>query len=155
MEEELRRWENRGCARVAARCVFCDIVRGAAPAYFVYRGTRVAAFLDKFPVERGHTLVVPIEHYENLLEVPDDVLCELIRVVKAVVAAQFKVLGARGARVVQNNGAAAGQVVFHLHFHAIPSYGASLRGRRPLDPREGEEVSKLLAEALESAKRGS
>jgi histidine triad (HIT) family protein len=137
---------------VAAGCVFCSIVRGAAPAYFVYRGARVVAFLDKFPVERGHTLVVPIEHYENILEIPDDVLCELAKVVKAVVAAQFKALGARGVRVVQNNGAAAGQVVFHAHFHAIPFYGAGSRGRRPLDPREGEEVSRLLAEALGGAR---
>jgi histidine triad (HIT) family protein len=129
-------------------CVFCDIVRGAAPAYVVYRGERAAVFLDKFPVERGHALIVPVEHYENLLEVPDDVLCELARLVKAVAAAQFKALGARGVRVVQNNGAVAGQVVLHLHFHAIPFYGSSLRGRRPLDPREGEEVSKLLAEAI-------
>lgn len=137
---------------MAAGCVFCGIAKGVAPAYFVYRGVRVVAFLDQFPVERGHALVVPVEHYENLLEVPDDVLCELIRVVKAVVTAQFRALGARGVRVVQNNGAAAGQVVFHAHFHAIPFYGVSLRGRRPLDPREGEEVSRLLAEALEGAR---
>lgn len=129
-------------------CVFCDIVKGVAPAYFVYRGERAAVFLDKFPVERGHVLIVPTEHYENLLETPDDLLCELIRLVKAVAAAQVRALGARGVRVVQNNGVAAGQVVFHIHIHAIPFYGSSLRGRRPLDPREGEEVSKLLAEAL-------
>ncbi len=129
-------------------CIFCDIVRGVAPAYFVYKSERAAVFLDKFPVEKGHALIVPAEHYENLLEVPDDVLCELARLVKAVAAAQFEALGARGVRVVQNNGVAAGQVVPHLHFHAIPFYSSSLRGRRPLDPREGEEVSKLLAEAL-------
>ncbi|MCS7104592.1 MAG: HIT family protein [Thermofilaceae archaeon] len=129
-------------------CVFCEIAAGSAPAYFIYRSQRVIAFLDIYPVEKGHTLVTPLTHYRDLLEVPDDLLAEIIRVVKAVAAAQLRSLGASGVRVVQNNGSAAGQVVFHVHFHVIPFYTHGVSGRRALKPDEGEAISRMLAEAL-------
>lgn len=129
-------------------CTFCSILRGESEAYFVYRSGRGAAFLDKYPVSRGHTLVVPTVHYRDLLDAPDEVLADLMRVVKAVARAQVRALGAGGVRVVQNNGAPAGQVIFHLHFHVIPAYEGASWGRRPLRPGEGEEVSELLARAV-------
>lgn len=131
-------------------CVFCEIAAGSAPAYFVYRSQRVIAFLDIYPVEKGHTLVTPFEHYRDLLEVPDDLLSEIMRVVKAIAAAQLRSLGASGVRIVQNNGPAAGQVVFHVHFHVIPFYTHGVGGRRALKPDEGKAVSRILAEALQA-----
>ncbi|MEM0042400.1 MAG: HIT family protein [Thermofilaceae archaeon] len=137
-------------------CVFCEIAAGRAPAYIIFRSDRVIAFLDKYPIQSGHTLVAPVEHYRDLLETPDDILFELTRVVKLVAGAQVRALGARGVRVVQNNGSAAGQVIFHVHFHVIPFYGLPQGGRKELDPREGERIARTLSTALadiELAKR--
>lgn len=134
-------------------CVFCEIVAGRASAYVIYRSTRVTAFLDKYPVQSGHTLVVPIEHFRDLLETPEDVLFELIQVVKRVADAQVRALGAKGVRVVQNNGSAAGQAIFHVHFHVIPFYGLPQRGRRELDPLEGERIARILSLALAGENR--
>lgn len=129
-------------------CVFCKIATGKEPAYIVYRSERVMAFLDKYPVQSGHTLVVPVEHFRDLLEAPDDVLCELIKVVKWVASAQVRALGAKGVRIVQNNGSAAGQVIFHVHFHVIPFSGKPHVGRRELEPSEGERLARALSSAL-------
>ncbi|RLE82573.1 MAG: HIT family protein [Thermoprotei archaeon] len=132
-------------------CAFCNIVRGLEEAYIVYEDDCVIAFLDKYPVTRGHTLVTPKEHFETILEVPDSVLCRTISVVKRIVSVQFEYLKADGVRVLQNNGSAAGQVIFHLHFHVIPYYyGVPLRHvRTPITREEGESISKVLREALE------
>ena len=129
-------------------CVFCEIARGERDAFLVYSGERVVAFLDIAPISRGHTLVVPRDHYRDIFEAPDDVLAELISVVKLIAKAQVRALGADGVRVVQNNGEAAQQVIFHLHFHVIPFYVGRLRFRRWLSRSEGEEVSRLLREEV-------
>ena len=114
----------------------------------VYESERIIAFLDKYPVTRGHTLVCPRDHYVTIMETPDDLLYDLIRVVKAVARAQVAALGARGVRVVQNNGSAAGQVIFHLHFHVIPFYEGGRVGRTELSHEEGVEVSAILSREL-------
>jgi histidine triad (HIT) family protein len=77
--------------------------------------------MDLNPVSVGHTLVVPRQHWENIFEVPEETLTELISVVKKVSVAVKKAVGADGIKIVQLNGRAAGQVVFHIHFHVIPS----------------------------------
>lgn len=129
-------------------CTFCKIARGKAPAYIVYKDRSVVAFLDKAPLTRGHTLVATVEHYENIMETPEDLLGSVINVVKKVAKAQLRGLRAQGVRVVQNNGSLAGQVIFHLHFHVIPFYQNERPSRRQLNPHEGEEVSKILTEHI-------
>ena len=128
-------------------CVFCS-VENLEGEYIIYRDEDVIAFLDIYPVSRGHTLVAPREHYETIFEVPDDVLCKLIVVTKRVANAVRKALKPDGVRIVQNNGKAAGQVIFHLHFHVIPFYEGVHRGRRRLEEQEGLELQRLLSEAL-------
>jgi histidine triad (HIT) family protein len=100
--------------------VFCKIIAKQAPACFVYEDDLVAAFLTNRPVNEGHTLVVPKKHYENIYEMPDDLLGHLIVVVKRISTAVRDATQAEGIRVVQNNGWAAGQVIFHYHVHVIP-----------------------------------
>ncbi len=127
--------------------MFCEIVQGRREAHFVYRGERVVAFLDKYPLYRGHTLVVPREHYRDVTDTPDDVLAEMFSLAKRLVVAMRDALGAPGVRLVVNNGSAAGQVIFHVHMHVIP-YGVEKTWRRPLDPEEGEELARLIRDAL-------
>lgn len=131
-------------------CIFCEISAGRSPAFVVLRSELALAFLDKYPVSKGHTLVIPSKHFRDLMETPDDVISELIRVVKAVAIAQVRALGARGVRIVQNNGQAAGQEILHVHFHVIPFYDRGHLGRRELDPEEGVKVALTLSKELTS-----
>ena len=103
-------------------CVFCKIVREQNPASFVYKDEKVSAFLSNYPINEGHTLVVPKKHYENIYTIPDEDVAHLFGIVKKVTLAVKAAVKADGIRIVQNNGSAAGQVVFHLHVHIIPVY---------------------------------
>lgn len=106
-------------------CVFCKIVAGQIPCERVYEDNRTIAFMDIGPVVKGHTLVVPKEHYDPITETPDEVLRELIVVVRKVARALVKGLGADGLNVSQANGKVAGQEVPHIHFHVIPRFSAN------------------------------
>ena len=121
-------------------CVFCDIINGRAPGYVVYEDEDVVAILDKYPAAEGHILVMPRRHHENIYELPDDLLCKVIKATKKVALAVKESLGATGVRVLQNNGADAGQVVFHIHFHVIPFYGNYRWNKHELTPEEAERV---------------
>ena len=97
------------------------------------------AFLDTRPVSEGHTLVISKRHYENIFEIPDEELANLFRVVKKVAAAIMKSQKAEGIRIVQNNGSAAHQIIFHFHVHIIPEY----EGQKPHWDRETIGQSEL------------
>lgn len=101
-------------------CEFCKIVRKEAPASPVYEDDKVIAFLSIQPINIGHTLVVPKKHYDNIYEIPEEEVAHLYKIVKKVAYAVKNAVSAEGIRIVQNNGEAAGQVIFHLHVHIIP-----------------------------------
>jgi len=101
-------------------CLFCKIINKSVPSEIVYEDDRVIAFLDVNPVNPGHVLVVPKFHAEQLLELPEDEILPSVRVVKKVMKAQLNQPEVEGINLVQNNYAAAGQVVPHVHFHVIP-----------------------------------
>jgi diadenosine tetraphosphate (Ap4A) HIT family hydrolase len=103
-------------------CVFCRITRNEEPASFVYEDEDVIAFLDARPVSEGHTLIVSRRHYENIFAVPDEELVHLFKVVKKVALAVSKSEKADGISIIQNNGSAAHQVIFHFHVHVIPRH---------------------------------
>jgi histidine triad (HIT) family protein len=103
-----------------SECVFYQIIRKEAPASIVYEDEQVVAFLSNRPVNGGHTLVAPKKHFENIYDIPEEDAAYLFRIVKRVAHAVRDATGAEGIRIVQNNGEAAGQVIFHLHVHIIP-----------------------------------
>ena len=101
-------------------CIFCQITSKQAPANIVYEDEQVTAFLSNRPVNMGHTLVIPNKHYENIYEIPEEEAAYLFKIVKRIAYAVKAATGIEGIRILQNNGKAAGQVVFHLHVHIIP-----------------------------------
>ncbi len=101
-------------------CIFCKIIAGEIPSYKVYEDEQVLAFLDINPVNHGHTLVVPKKHFVNIEEADEQVLCQIIKIVKKIGISLKKNLGAAGYNVLENNDPVAGQIVPHLHFHVIP-----------------------------------
>jgi histidine triad (HIT) family protein len=107
---------------VSEPCTFCKIVHKDAPASIVYENDEVIAFMSIYPINVGHTLVVPKKHYENIYEVPEEEVAHLYKIVKKVASAVKNAVKAEGIRIIQNNGDAAGQVIFHLHVHIIPMF---------------------------------
>lgn len=103
-------------------CVFCDIVSGAVPASIIYEDDLVAAFLDLFPVNRGHTLVIPKRHVTDLATCSSDVAGELFARAQALAPTIVEATGATGFNVWTANGADAGQEIFHLHLHILPRF---------------------------------
>ena len=101
-------------------CVFCKIIRKELPANIVYENKDVIAFLSNRPVNEGHTLVVPKKHYIDIHDVPEAEAANLFGITKRIARSVRDAMIPAGIRIVQNNGAAAGQVVFHLHVHIIP-----------------------------------
>ena len=103
-------------------CIFCDIIKGKAEAEILYENEKVISFLDIRPVNYGHTLVVPKKHYENFLVLPPEELQALVEAVQLISGAVRESINADGFNIVVNNGKAAGQSVFHFHFHIIPRF---------------------------------
>ncbi len=103
-------------------CIFCKIVEGKIPANKIYETDDVLAFLDITPVNEGHTLVIPKKHYENLFEIPDDLLAKIILTIKDLSVAIQNAVNSGGINLAMNNREAAGQIVPHAHFHIIPRY---------------------------------
>ena len=104
-------------------CVFCAIAEAEIPSFKVYEDELVLAYLDINPFTKGHTLVIPKAHTTGLLDTPDETLAAVLARVKKVAAHLKKTLPCDGFNILQNNGAAAGQTVMHLHFHVVPRYG--------------------------------
>jgi histidine triad (HIT) family protein len=103
-------------------CIFCKIARKQASASLVYEDEKVIAFLDTKPLNEGHTLVIPKEHYETIYEIPEEQIAYLHRIVKRTALAVKKATKADGISIFQQNGKAAGQEIFHLHVHVVPRY---------------------------------
>jgi histidine triad (HIT) family protein len=132
-------------------CIFCDIGAGTAPADVVLDTDGILAFLDIRPIFRGHTLVVPREHVDSLVELPDPLVGPLFTHVRRVARAVERALEADGSLVAVNNRVT--QSVPHLHVHVVPrSHGDIVRGVLRMRRKYGEgaaaEYARRLREAL-------
>lgn len=101
-------------------CTFCDLIHGAAEVSVCHEDADSIAFMDIQPVNNGHLLVVPREHYESLLDVPPEIGVHLFRVTMELAGAVRRVTGSDDMNIVVNSGAAAGQDEPHYHVHIIP-----------------------------------
>ena len=103
-------------------CIFCKIINGDIPSTRIYEDDEFVIMLDIGPASFGHALLIPKEHYANLYEMPEELLSKAICLAKKWGEKMVKAFGADGLNLVQNNGLAAGQTVFHYHLHLIPRY---------------------------------
>ncbi|TFG27453.1 HIT family protein [Candidatus Thorarchaeota archaeon] len=137
-------------------CIFCKIVRGEIPSSVIFEDDVCMAFLDVFPVNKGHSLLIPKKHYVNLLDVDPDVAAHMVRRLIDLTRGVKIATGEEGVMTVVANGAGAGQEVPHLHFHAIPrSKGANFGFFFPPNYRESmadrselDEISKKIRDAI-------
>ena len=105
-----------------ANNVFAKILRGEIPAAKVYETEHVLAFMDAMPQSDGHTLVIPKTQARNFFDAEPAVLAEWVKATQTVARAVKRAFNPDGIRIAQFNDPAAGQTVFHLHFHIIPCY---------------------------------
>ena len=127
-------------------CIFCQIVEKKIPSKVLYEDEKNLAFLDIYPIFKGHTIIIPKKHYHNLEEIPEIELAETYKVVKELATLIHKKLKIDGYNILQNNYEAAGQVIQHFHVHIIPR--SKNDGRFKLEiPREqstDEELNNIL-----------
>jgi histidine triad (HIT) family protein len=105
-----------------ASCIFCKIVRKQAPASVIYEDETVMAFLDVRPLNLGHTLVIPKAHYVDIFDTPAKEIGHVYKAAKIVSGAIKKATNSDGISIIQQNGRAAGQDIFHLHVHVVPRF---------------------------------
>jgi histidine triad (HIT) family protein len=103
-------------------CIFCSIVTGRQPGVNVYHNAEFMVIMDKYPINTGHTLVIPTKHYDNLLHMPPDEVGRLYSLVPLIAKAVVSAVNADGFNVGQNNGIAANQIVPHVHVHIVPRF---------------------------------
>ncbi len=121
-------------------CIFCKIANGDIPSKMLYEDEEFKVILDVGPATRGHALILPKNHYVNLYELPDEIAVKVMLLAKKMAVLMTEKLGCDGFNLVQNNGKAAGQTVFHFHLHLIPRYkedGQTL-GWKSLEPTQDE-----------------
>jgi histidine triad (HIT) family protein len=133
--------------------IFDRIIRGEIPSYKVYEDEQVFAFLDISPLSKGHTLVVPKESKAYLHELSDESAAAIGRALPRLCRAVLKATGATAYNVLQNNGSAAHQAVFHVHFHIIPKLSREGLGigwyPSNLDEEEGKKLASAIRDALD------
>jgi histidine triad (HIT) family protein len=103
-------------------CIFCKIVKGEIPSDKIFENDKVFSFLDISPISKGHTLVIPKKHYENVFDISEAELKEIILIVKKLSDKIRKDFKAQGINLFNASGRVAEQSVFHFHFHIIPRY---------------------------------
>ena len=103
-------------------CIFCKLANGEIPARSIYEDENFKVILDAAPATRGHALILPKEHADNLYQLSEEMVGRAFRLAKNMAASMTDTLGCQGFNIVQNNGEAAGQTVLHFHIHLIPRY---------------------------------
>lgn len=108
--------------KVVDDCIFCKIIAGEIPSKTVYEDDNFKAILDISPASRGHVIILPKNHADNIFEISDEDAAGIMVVAKKIASKVKNVFGCDGVNILQNNGEVAGQTVFHLHVHIIPRY---------------------------------
>ena len=103
-------------------CIFCKIANGEIPSATLHEDEDFRVILDLGPASRGHALILPKKHAADLFELPDETAAKALVLAKRIAGTLKDGLEAEGINIVQNNGTAAGQTVFHFHMHLIPRY---------------------------------
>ncbi|MBN9533988.1 MAG: HIT family protein [Alphaproteobacteria bacterium] len=132
--------------------VFAKILRGEIPSVKVYEDAHVLSFMDVMPQVEGHTLVIPKEPAVDMLDLSPEGAAELIKATQRIAKAVKKALAPPGIMLMQLNGAAAGQSVFHIHFHILPRHAGidmKLHAREMVDPKTLEPIAAKIRAALD------
>ena len=132
-------------------CIFCDILDGKRDGHFLYEDDLHVSFLDRYPIDVGHSLVIPREHHERITEMTPENVGKLFSLVPKIAKAILTGAQADAFSIAQNNGRAAKQIIPHVHIHIIPRYnskGTIWTKRQISTDSELEELAKKIRSAI-------
>lgn len=133
-------------------CIFCKLANGDIPTATVYEDEYLRAIMDAAPANKGHIIILPKSHAADIYELNDEYVSRAFVLAKKLAVALKKLTGCDGVNILQNNGGAAGQTVFHFHVHVIPRFKDDdcTIVWKPTSYEDGEasEVAKKIAELL-------
>ena len=133
-------------------CIFCKLANGDIPPATVYEDEYLRAIMDAAPANKGHIIILPKSHAANIYELEDEYVSRAFVLAKKLAVALKKLTGCDGVNILQNNGEAAGQTVFHFHVHVIPRFKNDdcTLVWKPDSYKDGEaaEMAKKIAELL-------
>ena len=130
-------------------CIFCKLANGDIPTRTLYEDSDFRVFMDASPATKGHCLIVPKQHFDNLETIDDEVSAKIMPLARKIMKLLKEKLNCKGLNLVQNNGELAGQTVFHFHMHVIPRYEDDNQkiGWNPKAPSD-EELDGILNEIV-------
>lgn len=126
-------------------CIFCDILDSKRDAHFIYKDKTHVAFLDKYPIDVGHTLIIPREHHERITDMNDNSVGALFSIVPKIAEAVLAATDADAFSIGQNNGRAAKQIIPHVHIHIIPRYNSKGTIWTKRQITSGEDLAELAS----------
>lgn len=132
-------------------CIFCKIAAGEIPSNSIYEDEDFKVILDINPASKGHAVILPKNHAANIFELSDEDAEKIFKVAKKCSAAMMEVLHCDGINILQNNGEAAGQTVFHLHVHLIPRYnkdGIQINWKPGTPQEDATKLAQQIKEAI-------
>ena len=135
-----------------SHCIFCDIMRNKLQHHLIYEDNNHIAILDKYPIDLGHSLVIPKKPYEKLTDMNSNEIAELFIKIPKIVNAILKATNADAFTIAQNNGKSAKQIVPHVHVHIIPRYsskGVEWTKRKIVKDIELDELAKKIRNCME------
>ena len=133
-------------------CIFCDMIGGKCPYYEIYHDSDIIAILDKYPIDKGHSLVITKKPYEKLTDMSSQEVAELFSKIPKIANAIIKATNADAFSIAQNNGKAAKQIIPHVHVHIIPRYndtGTLWLKRKILKDNELDELAQKIRNCIE------
>ena len=108
-----------------SHCIFCDILHDKLQRHLIYEDDNHIAILDKYPIDLGHSLVIPKKPYEKLTDMSHEEVSELFAIIPKIANGIIKATNADAFSIAQNNGKAAKQIIAHVHVHIIPRYNST------------------------------
>ena len=130
--------------------IFTEIIEGKLPGYIIFEDKNHVAILDKYPIDTGHSLVIPKKPYEKIIDMPKNEVAELFSLVPQIANAILKATGAVAFSIAQNNGKEAKQIVPHVHVHIIPRYADKPTMWTKREIPKDEELTKLQQKIKDS-----
>lgn len=132
-------------------CIFCDIVNKKQDAHIIFEDESHIAIMDKYPIQKGHSLIMPKLHHEKIIDMSNDEVGELFSRVPAIARGILAATGADGFNIGQNNGKSANQIIPHVHVHVIPRYqkiGNSWARRMITTNNDLDELAKTIRNSI-------
>ena len=133
-------------------CIFFDIISGKRSCHMIYHDSNIMAILDKYPIDKGHSLVITKKPYEKLTDMSSQEVAELFSKIPKIANAIIKATNADAFSIAQNNGKAAKQIIPHVHVHIIPRYSATgtlWLKRKILKDDELDELAQKIRNCIE------